>query len=42
MQCDAARSAFLSLPRWVGDNERNERKETLEDAKHTLDAARAR
>lgn len=41
-ECDAARAAFLGLPRWVADSERQVHKEDLEDAKHTLDAARAR
>ena len=41
-KCDVARTAFLSLPKWVDAGEREERKEELEDAKHTVDAARSR
>lgn len=41
-KCDVARNAFLSLPKWVDAGEREERKEELEDAKHTVDAARSR
>jgi hypothetical protein len=40
--CDQARRAFLCLPTWVHAGEREQRREELEDAKHTVDAARSR